>query len=78
MPYYNDDEAQVQGYLQEMLQMAEEIHDELGGKEFGREIVNVYTYEEAMMMTGNAGIVFRTRDGKEFQLTIHQSRRGRS
>jgi hypothetical protein len=35
----------------------------------------VSTYEQQGMLTRNAGLVLRLRDGSEFQLTVVQSRR---
>lgn len=40
------------------------------------EIEEALNFEDAGIMTYNKGIVIRTRDGAEFQLTIVQSRRG--
>lgn len=34
----------------------------------------VNTYEDSGVLTNNRGIVLRTRDGQEFQLTIHRSK----
>lgn len=37
-------------------------------------IARVSSFEESGVMTGNRGIILRMEDGKEFQLTIVQSR----
>jgi hypothetical protein len=38
------------------------------------EITRVQTFEEACVLTTNNGLVIRTVDGSEFQITIIQSR----
>ncbi len=38
------------------------------------EITRVQTFEEACVLTTNSGLVVRTKDGSEFQITIVQSR----
>jgi hypothetical protein len=38
------------------------------------EIIRVRTFEEAGVLTTNNGLVIRTSDGSEFQITIVQSR----
>jgi len=38
------------------------------------DLKRVETYEDAGMLTGNAGLVLRTRRGDEFQVTIVKSR----
>ena len=37
-------------------------------------ITTVATFEDAALLTGNAGLVIRTADGSEFQITIVKSR----
>lgn len=37
---------------------------------------NVRTFEEAMILTSNKGVVITTPDGSEFQITIVQSKNG--
>ena len=46
----------------------------LGDEYAAPEISRVQTFEEAGLLTGNRGVVVRTRDGREFQVTIVQSR----
>lgn len=41
------------------------------------EITSVATYDELMVLTANEGLVVRTADGAEFQITIVQSCDGR-
>ena len=41
-------------------------------------IVRIRTFEEAMIMTENKGLVIRLPDGSEFQVTINQSKRAKS
>lgn len=50
---------------------ARDIADDLG------EVTHTATYGREMMMTRDAGLVVRTADGAEFQITILQSRVGR-
>lgn len=38
------------------------------------EILSVATFERVQLLTGNDGLVIRTADGSEFQLTIVRSR----
>lgn len=59
----------------------QEIQDELGLMLEAVAIANdceavdsVETFEEAGVMTSNKGLVIRTADGSEFQLTIVKSR----
>ncbi len=48
----------------------ETLHDE----DQAPEIRRVQTYEEAGIMTTDRGLVVRTEDGSEFQITIVRSR----
>jgi hypothetical protein len=41
-------------------------------------IVDVSTFEEQGVLTNNKGLVIKTADGSEFQVTIVRSRRGGS
>ena len=52
-------------------QMAETIQEALAEQDNVR---SVLTYDEAGMLTNNAGLVVRTIDGSEFQITIVKSR----
>ena len=52
-------------------QMTETIQEALAEQDNVR---SVLTYDEAGMLTRNAGLVVRTSDGSEFQITIVQSR----
>jgi hypothetical protein len=47
------------------------ITDAIAGQD---EIIRVQTFEEAGVLTTNNGLVIRTSDGSEFQITIIQSR----
>ena len=51
--------------------MAETIQEALAEQ---TEVRSVLTYDEAGMLTRNYGLVVRTSDGSEFQITIVQSR----
>ena len=46
----------------------------LGMDEYEGTISNVNTFREAGVLTMNEGLVIRTDDGSEFQLTIVQSK----
>ena len=63
MAYLADDEVGV-------LEMS--IPHELASTQTG--IENARSYEEAGVMTRDAGFVIRMRDGSEFQVTVVQSR----
>jgi len=67
----NEAERQFQNQLQEQLQLAQD--DEITDLTTG--VIN--TFEEAGMLTLNAGLIVRTPDGAQFQLTIVQSERAR-
>ena len=57
--------------------LVELIQDERGTDYFiqgGGDIRYVKTYKNADMLTNNAGLVMRMRDGSEFQITIVRSR----
>lgn len=43
-------------------------------QEIAEAVRDVSTFSEAGVLTSNAGLVIRMRDGREFQLTIVQSR----
>ena len=51
--------------------MAETIQQALAEQD---DVRSVMTYDEAGMLTRNNGLVVRTRDGSEFQITVVQSR----
>ena len=54
-------------------EMAEQIHDALAEYEgFAR--TSTESFEEAGVMSNNTGLVIRTDDGSEFQVTIVQSK----
>lgn len=40
--------------------------------EEGQEVKRIQTFEEAGLLTRDSGLVIRTDDGKEFQLTISE------
>ena len=63
MAYLADDEVGV-------LEMS--IPHELANTQTG--IENARSYDEAGVMTTNAGFVIRMRDGSEFQVTVVQSK----
>ena len=50
------------------------LHEMLQDEDAAPEIARVQTFEEAGLLTGNRGVVVRTREGREFQVTIVQSR----
>lgn len=59
------DENQMQELVQDLLA----LHDPVEGPA----VANVRTFEEAGILTMNAGVVVRMEDDSEFQLTIVQS-----
>ena len=69
------DERRMQDFLRAALDVNErqdamtEALDELND-----EIVEILSFEDAGVMTMNKGLVVRTADGAEFQVTIVQSR----
>lgn len=68
---YEDDESLTEAELQENLHallMGESIENTL------LDGTSVRTFEDAGVMTYNKGLVIRTPDGSEFQLTIVRSR----
>ena len=44
------------------------------GEEFENPVQRIMTFGEAGLLTNNKGLVIRTQDGKEFQITIVQSK----
>ena len=50
------------------------LYELLQDDEAAPEIARVQTFEEAGLLTGNRGVVVRTRDNREFQVCIVQSR----
>ena len=50
------------------------LGEEIGDTALGEPAVDVCTYEEGGYLTYDRGLVFRTADGSEFQLTIKQTR----
>ena len=56
-------EYDVETMLYELLQDEEQAY----------EVDRVQTFEEAGVLTGNRGLVVRTEDGSEFQISIVQS-----
>ena len=71
-------ELELQDALKDLL---EEIpymdpldRDRLGLLDSFDDIESVRTFEEAGVLTRNAGLVYRLDDGSEFQITIVQSR----
>ncbi len=50
------------------------LHELLQDQEAAPEVARVQTFEEAGLLTGNRGVVVRTRDNREFQITVVQSR----
>jgi len=57
--------------LEEIAYMDADERDRLGVLD---DIENVSTFEEAGVLTNNAGLVVRLGDGSKFQVTIVQSR----
>jgi len=53
-------------------QMFEEFMQEILGQQ--DEIKSILTFDEAGMLTNDKGLVVRTNDGSEFQITIIQNR----
>lgn len=51
--------------------IARDIAENLDG------ITKVTSFDDAALLTSNEGLIVRTADGAEFQITIVQSRRGR-
>ena len=82
---------ELQDALANMFETIAEARDEIEGEddditlaEFARdmtddlgEVARAATYSREMMLTRDAGLVVRTADGDEFQITIVQSRVGR-
>ena len=60
--------------LEEMFQMDIDDLDQFDMPRELAEIERVSTYDEAGVLTQDAGLVITTADGSEFQLTIVQSR----
>ena len=50
------------------------LYEMLQDEEAAPEVARVQTFEEAGLLTGNRGVVVRTRDNREFQITVVQSR----
>ena len=50
------------------------LYELLQDGEASPEIGRVQTFEEAGLLTNNRGLVVRTEDGQEFQITIVESR----
>lgn len=68
----NDAREEMEGENDDLTlaDFARDMADELDGP------VSVSTYTRAMMLTTDAGLVLRTADGAEFQITIVQTKRG--
>ena len=60
--------------LEEITFMDDEDRSDAGLGDGLAEIERVSTFDEAGVMTSDAGLVITTADGSEFQLTIVQSR----
>jgi len=71
-------ELELQDALKDLLEeipyMDPEDRDCLGIQDILNNIDSVRTFEEAGVLTRNAGLVCRLGDGSEFQITIVQSR----
>jgi len=50
------------------------LYEMLQDQEMAPEVKRVRTFEEDGVLTGNRGVVVRTTDGGEFQVSIIQSR----
>jgi hypothetical protein len=50
------------------------LYEMLQDEDAAPEIRRVQTFEEAGLLTNNRGVVVRTRDGREFQINVIQSR----
>jgi hypothetical protein len=50
------------------------LYEMLQDEDAAPEIRRVQTFEEAGLLTDNRGLVVRTEDGREFQITIVESR----
>ena len=50
------------------------LYEMLQDEEAAPEVARVQTFEEAGLLTGNRGVVVRTRDNREFQVTVVKSR----
>ncbi len=82
---------ELQDALLNMFETIAEVRDESEGEDddgtqadYARdiasdldEVTHAVTYGREMMMTRDSGLVVRTKDGAEFQITIVQSRHGR-
>ena len=64
----------LKALLVEIAFMDEDDRDVAGVPGDLADIRHVRTYEEAMVLTHDKGLVFSTHDGAEFQLTINRSR----
>ena len=58
----------IADYLVDLIQQDEELWSDDGDKP------TVRSFEEAGVMTCNAGLVLRTPDGQEFQISVVKSR----
>lgn len=68
----------IQSYLNAIVEnailAADEGDEEMMVPDEAAGIESVRSYRDAGMMTRNAGLVIRTKDGHEYQITIVQSR----
>lgn len=53
--------------------LTEAIYSEEGLEIFGED-TEIRTYQETGLMTGNHGLVVRLQDGREYQITVVQSK----
>lgn len=81
-------EIELQETLQNLFETLIDARDEVEGEDDditladfvrdmvdeSQEIARATTFEDAALLTSNRGVVLRTADGSEFQITIVQSR----
>ena len=56
------------------IEMETMLYEMLQDEDVAPEVEGVRTFEEDGVLTRNRGVVVRTEDGREFQVTIVQSR----
>lgn len=65
-------EKKLEGLIMQALDFYNEELGEMEGD--SADIINIRTFEEAGVLTSNKGLVISIEGGREFQLTIVQSR----
>ena len=71
------DEFELQQHLQDLLDQAAGADPDDASVDLPRELCDlrrVVTFRDAGLLTSNAGLILRTADGSEYQLTIVRSK----